>query len=61
MDDGVDALQRAPDRLVIPDVTDLELDLAAEIVGSLPVRMNLPVELSSARTWWPSASSRSAR
>ena len=32
MDDGVDAVERAPDRVGVADVSDLELDVGREVV-----------------------------
>ncbi len=45
MVDGVDALQRTPDGLVVADVADLELDGRVEVVRSLPVRVDLRIEV----------------
>ena len=43
--DGVDALERAPDGLVVADVADLELDRRVEVVRPLPVRVDLRIEV----------------
>ena len=43
--DGVDALERAPDGLVVADVADLELDGRVEVLRSLPVRVDLRIEV----------------
>ena len=45
MHDRVDSVERAADRFAVTDVADLQLDVCVEIVGPLPVRMNLSVEV----------------
>jgi hypothetical protein len=41
MDDGVDAVERTPDRVGIADVSDLELHVRREVVGTRRSFVNL--------------------
>jgi len=41
VDDGVDTVERAPDRLSIADVSDLELDVGREVVRASGAFVNL--------------------
>ena len=43
--DGVDTVECAPDRFMVADISDLQLDLAVEVIGPLAGRMNLGVEV----------------
>ncbi len=45
MDDRVDAVEGTPDGIVVADVAGHQLDLGVEVVGPLPLRMHLGVEV----------------
>ena len=45
MNDGVDVLECPANGFAVADITNLELDLRVEIVGPLPGRVNLRIEV----------------
>ena len=45
MDDGVDAVEGFAHGVAVADVAGNELDLGVEVVGPLPLRMHLRVEV----------------
>jgi len=43
--DGVDTVERTPDSFMVADVSDLQLDLAVEVIGPAADGMNLGIEV----------------